>query len=171
MKKNKNNNKNNKGFSLVELVIVVAILAILVGILAPQYTKYVERSRKSADASNIDSIITALKVATADETYDIPGGTYTIALSKENCTVSLQKVNSGDDASDVANALNEYFGKDVFSNAEVKTATSIKLKSSKWGKTSISVKVTVDAVTGAVSVSDYQPDLFKTYMQEGKEAA
>ena len=41
--------KNNKGFSLVELIIVVAIMAVLIGVLAPQYIKYVEKSRKSTD--------------------------------------------------------------------------------------------------------------------------
>ena len=38
-------------------VIVVAILAILVGLLAPQYTKYVEKSRKSADANNLEELV------------------------------------------------------------------------------------------------------------------
>ena len=41
---------NNKGFSLIELIVVIAIMAILVGAMAPQVTKYIEKSRKSADA-------------------------------------------------------------------------------------------------------------------------
>lgn len=57
---------NNKGFSLVELIIVVAIMAVLIGVLAPQYLKYVERSRESADLDNYQSIISAIEIYAAD---------------------------------------------------------------------------------------------------------
>ena len=82
-----NKKKNNKGFTLVELVIVVAILAILVGILAPQYTKYVEKSRQSADASNLENIVEGFKVAAADVDYDmIPTtgkATFTVVITAD----------------------------------------------------------------------------------------
>ena len=57
---------NNKGFSLVELIIVIAIMAILVGVLAPQFMKYVERSRNSADVQNASAITSAIQVHAAD---------------------------------------------------------------------------------------------------------
>ena len=66
---------NNKGFSLVELIIVIAIMAILVGVLAPQYLKYVEKSRVSADKDQLDSFYTACTTAAADpELTDVPTG-------------------------------------------------------------------------------------------------
>lgn len=65
---------NNKGFSLVELIIVIAIMAILVGVLAPQYLKYVEKSRVSADKDQLDSFYTACTTAAADpDLTGVPG--------------------------------------------------------------------------------------------------
>lgn len=53
--------KNKKGFSLVELIVVIAIMAVLVAILAPQFIKYVEKSRVSADKQNAQEVITAIQ--------------------------------------------------------------------------------------------------------------
>lgn len=50
----------NKGFSLVELIIVIAIMAVLVGVLAPQYIKYLDKSKISADTQLADNVRNAI---------------------------------------------------------------------------------------------------------------
>lgn len=67
---------NNKGFSLVELIIVVAIMAVLVGVLAPQYIKYLDKSKVSADKQVADALYQALTTTYMDPEYyeatDVP---------------------------------------------------------------------------------------------------
>lgn len=62
--------KSNKGFTLVELIIVIAIIAILTAVAAPQYIKYVEKSRISKDENNAASIQTAIETAIVDLNSD-----------------------------------------------------------------------------------------------------
>lgn len=57
---------NNKGFSLVELIIVIAIMVILVAVLAPQYLRYVEKSRVSTDTQTTVELINVMQVLAAD---------------------------------------------------------------------------------------------------------
>lgn len=61
--------KNNSGFSLVELIIVIAIMAVLIGVLAPQFIKYVEKSKESKDISNLDSCISVVQAYYADKDF------------------------------------------------------------------------------------------------------
>ena len=68
---------NNKGFSLVELIVVIAIMAVLIGVLAPQFLKYVEKSRQSTDVQNVQAIKSAIEVYVAD------------TGSSTDCTITL----------------------------------------------------------------------------------
>ncbi len=78
---------NNKGFSLVELIIVIAIMAILIAVLAPQYLRYVEKSRLQSDNSAIGEVANACKVAVADTTINAEVKTTPVtALTIPNAT-------------------------------------------------------------------------------------
>lgn len=92
-----------KGFSLVELIIVIAIMAILIGVLAPQYIKYVEKSRVSSDEDCAGSLYESAHVMISDEVWvDGLNDGDTIKFSAQGVTVS----NSSMEA-----ALDEFYAK------------------------------------------------------------
>lgn len=89
---------NNKGFSLVELIIVIAIMAILIVVLAPQYLKYVERSRNSTDLQNATEMKIAVETFIAD-----PQSTFTASKDQTVIlTVDNSKTTPSGTATDVA---------------------------------------------------------------------
>lgn len=63
--------KRNSGFTLVELIIVIAIIAVLTAVAAPQYLKYVEKSRISMDINTAAVIEDAVSVLCAEGS--VPG--------------------------------------------------------------------------------------------------
>lgn len=76
--------KNNKGFTLVELIIVIAIIAMLVAVLAPNYVKYVDRSRWSSDRNDCETLLSEVKTGIVDVQND--GGTvtdFTLTVDKD----------------------------------------------------------------------------------------
>ena len=78
---------NNKGFSLVELIIVIAIMAILVVVLAPQYLKYVEKSRNSTDLQSATEFKDACEIWAADP--EAGTGTTTAFAKGDNFTITV----------------------------------------------------------------------------------
>jgi prepilin-type N-terminal cleavage/methylation domain-containing protein len=86
--------KNKKGFSLVELLIVIAIMAVLVGVLAPQYIRYVERSRQSADIQVVNNIANTIQTIVVDPMFedDIP------TASASSITVTWATSATGDNS-------------------------------------------------------------------------
>lgn len=138
---------DQKGFSLVELIIVIAIMAALVAILAPQYLKYVEKSKVAADDNVISELTNAAKMACADEDY-IGGSADPKLEGDETIVVNGTKTTVTGEA--LIAAVEEYYGTNY---------TQAKLKSNKYTgtggtyATGYQIEIKLDATTGVYSVS------------------
>ena len=65
--------KNNKGFTLVELIIVIAVMAILTVVVAPQYLKYIEKSRAATDENALSELKHIVEVSYVEAEADNAG--------------------------------------------------------------------------------------------------
>ena len=87
----------NKGFSLVELIVVIAIMVVLVAVLAPVFTRYIERSRRATDVQNANSIATSVITDAASDELTATSGeaTPTNIKSIKSTPVAQGKVYKG----------------------------------------------------------------------------
>ncbi len=91
-------------------------MAVLIGVLAPQYLKYVERGRASADIDNVDQMISAVVTYSADPVYATASGTITSASGAVTASGTVGTVGDIADAMDKM-SINIPSGKFMKSNS------------------------------------------------------
>lgn len=144
IKRKEQKQMGNKGFSLVELIVVIAIMAVLVAVLAPQFTRYVDKSRQSNDATTVAGIVNAVQAGIADvTTYKIKTGKYVIEIKDSGTTIDDTEV-----AKAVIDTCGELAKLKVTANAWETITVTIDLKPD--GTTNVTY-----ASTGDVDFADY----------------
>ncbi len=122
---------NDNGFSLVELIIVVAIMSVLVGVMAPQYVKYLERTKCTRDCTAISTVLDACETMGLDPDTTWGDGT----ANQITITISSGSVAYSGGAS---SELDEYV-----------PGANIKLEDDGWGT------ITIYAIKSADSSVDF----------------
>ena len=129
--------KSNAGFTMVELIVVVAIIAVLAVVLAPQYIKYVEKSRIAADQSTLASIEKTLNVLVADGS--LVAGTVSVAADGDIADVTATGATATGNADKI----------------EAMLSGSAKLKSTKASKAApIEFTITISSDSASVTVAE-----------------
>ena len=135
----------NKGFSLVELIIVIAIMAVLVGVLAPQYIKYLDKSKISADTQLADNVRNAITNTLLDPavTNNVPTNTDYATLGNAPTTPD-----SKDFWQNVYEILGESNKAGVISNLKYDTASGVDIQFKLDANKKVTVQITGGKYTG-----------------------
>ncbi len=144
--------KNNKGFTLIELIVVIAIIAVLAAILAPQYLRYVEKSRVSSDQQYAEELRNAVKTSLADEDAAQAIGTSAKTVTW-NKTDGIKYDAIVVCANDTAVAVNgtDAFVKELQTNLNGETVHAP--KSTAYASRTYTITITPDSTTNSISVT------------------
>lgn len=149
IKRKEQKQMGNKGFSLVELIVVIAIMAVLVAVLAPQFTRYVDKSRQSNDATTVAGIVNAVQAGIADiPSYTIEAASYEIkldktaglAVTKGGAAVTKATASPGN----IVNAIEDACG----------DTAKLKPTANAWDEITITIDVKSDGTTTVIYASD-----------------
>ncbi len=132
--------RNKKGFTLVELIIVIAIIAVLAAVVAPQYIKYVEKSKAAVDYNALDSVLNAALLEVVDPAYvnTVKDGTLTVTIDSDHKIVVGDKEGAVSGIKDGVKAIID---------------TSYVMKSKK-GQALTGLEITVNAASGKCAWTD-----------------
>ena len=145
----KNRKNKNKGFTLVELIIVIAIIAVLAAVLAPQYIRYVEKSRIGVDESYISEVAHNMEmIAASNEPVSKKTVTVTIDAAGKMTVVNADGT---DDDKAVEILTDDLIGTD--SDPGLFPTAKQTFKSNYYTKTGHTVSLVLK-VDGSVSISN-----------------
>ena len=139
---------NNGGFSLVELIIVIAIMAILVGVIAPQYMRYVGRSRIASDQQNATAIVSAIQIYASD-----PAATVALA-DGDNVVIN---------PAGTVSVVNGPGLVQAFADASL-NVVGIGLQSDTWNAGAggaVTIEVNIDDTTNSITVTATDPTILE----------
>ena len=147
----------NKGFSLVELIVVIAIMAVLVGVLAPTLVKNIEKSRKSTDLQNLDTLRGAVVTALSDENVNNKvgnGGTYTISTDSTSKKITVTADSTATGGTELQEALQDSMPSSISMKSKAAGTTAIKVTISSEGAVSAYVGASESAAVPCKNTKD-----------------
>lgn len=155
----RNRRRYERGFSLIELIIAIAILVILTGLLAPQFLKYIERSRRAVCMSAMDTIGNEFMIGMLEVDKTADSNTAIQVLDE------VMKSHGGERDTKTDSIVHVYHGicksGGVYRCQFDRSLNYISMECSKHGEWEVDVKTLSNALH-SLSFEDY-PKLYQSY--------